>query len=729
MGYVAHSNGACTGTEYGSSQCTQFAKDFIADVLHLEHYWDAGWGDGSTALGSAEDADYLGVRADTNVARGWVYPIELDNLVSDIGTDDWETVNLATRPRETDVLLFRWWRLRSNEDGGTYWKESTGHTVLARDNIVRISDSEMEIPIFEENVANAGMCSGRSLSATRDGQGRWVVESGFADRENSRWEYVGIIRHNLAGIFSDGWHDDGLSRAFRDAYQRMRTGVRHEGKLLGWGHDNGGGPFVHEVHGVRLQDFYNPDPETRYGDDGLTLLAFDPASRGAYLVRGAFAGIYKCLPSSDGGAMGGAEYLGAPLSEESVAIIDDECNNVGSEIPGETMLVESFQRFERGCMYIRSSLTGYQVKVHLTEGDEGMLDTDYVARECGISVETNPPSVDCVDECAPGLRECAGYGAMHICGNSDGDVCYEWLTMHCADGGECIEGECVVGSALSSFCGDGTCDSGESYMTCPEDCDDPAYCGDGTCDTYESPATCPADCSTASDQCVQSSRRCADLRHRSLCVRDYEIGATVWEIWPCDVDEECLDGRCVEVEVPEPYCGDGTCDSGETCSICVSDCGDCPEPEPCCGDGTCDADEGCESCPSDCGACPEPESTHTIRCTATASGLELEIFGPVNDLLIGGATAATPIGIYVGGNGCGGWSVPYGDSDVRPAADWLGDAEVHELLVPSCITGFNLVVVDESGGLHWFDVETAMTPETWEVTGDCTVEGTLIVPL
>jgi hypothetical protein len=49
------------------------------------------------------------------------------------------------------------------------------------------------------------------------------------------------------------------------------------------------------------------------------------------------------------------------------------------------------------------------------------------------------------------------------------------------------------------------------------------------------------------------------------------------------------------------YCGDGTCDSGETCSSCSTDCGSCSGEY--CGDGTCNGDESCTTCSDDCGAC------------------------------------------------------------------------------------------------------------------------------
>ncbi len=47
------------------------------------------------------------------------------------------------------------------------------------------------------------------------------------------------------------------------------------------------------------------------------------------------------------------------------------------------------------------------------------------------------------------------------------------------------------------------------------------------------------------------------------------------------------------------YCGDGFCDSSESCSKCPTDCGKCQNT---CGNGTCDPEETCASCTADC--CP-----------------------------------------------------------------------------------------------------------------------------
>jgi len=49
------------------------------------------------------------------------------------------------------------------------------------------------------------------------------------------------------------------------------------------------------------------------------------------------------------------------------------------------------------------------------------------------------------------------------------------------------------------------------------------------------------------------------------------------------------------------YCGDGTCNNGETCDTCEADCGACGST---CGDGNCDTGEDCINCAQDCGECP-----------------------------------------------------------------------------------------------------------------------------
>ncbi len=68
--------------------------------------------------------------------------------------------------------------------------------------------------------------------------------------------------------------------------------------------------------------------------------------------------------------------------------------------------------------------------------------------------------------------------------------------------------------------------------------------------------------------------------------------------------------KLVQISISS-YCGDGTCDSDETCSNCEVDCGECEE-DSYCGDGTCDSDETCSNCEVDCGECEEPSKTGII---------------------------------------------------------------------------------------------------------------------
>lgn len=81
---------------------------------------------------------------------------------------------------------------------------------------------------------------------------------------------------------------------------------------------------------------------------------------------------------------------------------------------------------------------------------------------------------------------------------------------------------------------------------------------------------------------------------------------------PPEMAARCGDGRCDSMETCSSCasdcgmcmarCGDGTCNGTETCSSCASDCGRCAAPA--CGDGTCNGSETCSSCSDDCGMCP-----------------------------------------------------------------------------------------------------------------------------
>ena len=59
------------------------------------------------------------------------------------------------------------------------------------------------------------------------------------------------------------------------------------------------------------------------------------------------------------------------------------------------------------------------------------------------------------------------------------------------------------------LCGDGCCDEGENYVTCPDDC---FGCGDGYCLWSENPCSCPQDCLNTScgDGCLSGDETCTN---------------------------------------------------------------------------------------------------------------------------------------------------------------------------------------------------------------------------
>lgn len=117
----------------------------------------------------------------------------------------------------------------------------------------------------------------------------------------------------------------------------------------------------------------------------------------------------------------------------------------------------------------------------------------------------------------------------------------------------------VVGF-LAASCVVGTDASNCNELSCDGCCDSNGACRSGTTDSAcgGGGAAC-ASCSVVGRKCIY-------------------VSSTV--------------GRCSS-------CGDGTCDSAETCGTCSTDCGVCPF----CGDKKCLAPETCSSCPGDCGAC------------------------------------------------------------------------------------------------------------------------------
>ncbi len=139
---------------------------------------------------------------------------------------------------------------------------------------------------------------------------------------------------------------------------------------------------------------------------------------------------------------------------------------------------------------------------------------------------------------------------------------FDWESCTCVPSEDsCLPQTCSPGEyfdqslcqcVASSFCGDGSCGSGEDSINCAQDCPPPStsLCGDFRCDldAGESNPTCPADC--------------------------------------------------------VPTCGDGVCDySKETVVLCPADC---PLTALNCGDAKCE--------PGEAVACPECWGRFDHRC-------------------------------------------------------------------------------------------------------------------
>jgi len=140
----------------------------------------------------------------------------------------------------------------------------------------------------------------------------------------------------------------------------------------------------------------------------------------------------------------------------------------------------------------------------------------------------------------------------------EGEVCYADGT--CDSGLDCVVGRC---EPTGANCGDGLCNGGETFATCPEDCD--PLCGDGVCDEGETSDQCPMDCPVL------------------------------------------------------PYCGDGVCDADETETTCPDDCWTPPE----CGDGLTEGDEVCDGSDLGVETCTSQGFfTGDLSCLADCSGYD-----------------------------------------------------------------------------------------------------------
>jgi hypothetical protein len=103
------------------------------------------------------------------------------------------------------------------------------------------------------------------------------------------------------------------------------------------------------------------------------------------------------------------------------------------------------------------------------------------------------------------------------------------------------------------------------------------FCGDAACNGSETQCSCPADC--GAPPAVETG----------LCTDAFDND--------CDGPVDCADSNCsADPACSGPVCGNGTCEPGETCLTCSSDCDGKQSGPPsgrfCCGDGIPQPPEG-----------------------------------------------------------------------------------------------------------------------------------------
>ena len=244
--------------------------------------------------------------------------------------------------------------------------------------------------------------------------------------------------------------------------------------------------------------------------------------------------------------------------------------------------------------------------------------------ECGEEESCWTCPDDCGACCGNGICEPV-YGetcgtCVTDCGCECGEICDAGLCvfMACADlecGGNGCGGSCGTcpthyecDSGLCQYipwCGDEECNGDEQCDICPADCG--LCCGDGWCtaEDGEDCISCPADCSCdCGEECQEGT--CVFTTCEGLECGDDGCGGSCGD---CDEHYACESGICLFI----PWCGDATCDSGESCSICALDCGEC------CGNGECEPlfGETCSACQTDCG-CGCGESCNAGTCYFSA---------------------------------------------------------------------------------------------------------------
>ncbi len=197
------------------------------------------------------------------------------------------------------------------------------------------------------------------------------------------------------------------------------------------------------------------------------------------------------------------------------------------------------------------------------------------------------------DPCS-GSTDCSSGMICVVAGT--GGVCASYCAdpnggTGCPSGYHCVglqnpppngNGVCVKNT---TDCGDGVCDEGENYQSCPKDC---VKTGCGTIDYV---GCCDSQVLTWCEEGKLYMLPCGDNPQCGWNSKSgyYDCG-TAGGSEPGGQYPRTCGGTA------GPVCGNGTCETGEMSSTCPADCGAANG----CGDGVCFDAETFQTCPADC---------------------------------------------------------------------------------------------------------------------------------
>jgi len=195
-------------------------------------------------------------------------------------------------------------------------------------------------------------------------------------------------------------------------------------------------------------------------------------------------------------------------------------------------------------------------------------------------------------------------------------VCQPGTPVVCDDGVPCTDDTCNETTDSCDYTpNDANCANG-LYCDGVETCDPVLDCLSGT------PVDCDDGVACTIDSCNETTDACDNTPDDAAC----DDGLFCNGAETCDAGAGCLVGTdpcpgqdCDEVNdvcVPLPCNTNGTCDVGEDCNTCPSDCISGTSTGAVCGNGLCEAGDGedCVSCPADCNGVQGGKPTNRFCC-------------------------------------------------------------------------------------------------------------------